>query len=90
MARLSTHVLDTACGIPAAGVVIQLHQVIDSQLRHITSATTNADGRTDQPLSLLNGAIPFASLRTGKGPCGVAAFWVRAIDGLPQMGQRVV
>ena len=36
MARLSTHVLDTARGIPAAGVRVELHAVIDH--RRIPSA----------------------------------------------------
>jgi 5-hydroxyisourate hydrolase len=50
MAKLSTHVLDTGCGVPAAGVAIELHRLIDGQRHPVTSATTNADGRTDQPL----------------------------------------
>jgi 5-hydroxyisourate hydrolase len=50
MARLSTHVLDLARGVPAAGVAIDLHAVEDGARRHITRAVTNADGRTEQPL----------------------------------------
>jgi len=50
MARLSTHVLDLARGLPAAGIVIDLHTVEDGSRRHITRAITNADGRTEQPL----------------------------------------
>jgi len=50
MARLSTHVLDTSRGVPAAGVAIELHQIVNGQRHHIKSAKTNADGRTDQPL----------------------------------------
>src|SRR6202011_1703982 len=49
--RLSTHVLDTHSGRPAAGGAIEL--VALSELgagRVVTRATTNADGRTDQPL----------------------------------------
>jgi len=46
MARLSTHVLDTARGVPAAGVRIDL-RCGDTFLK---SAITNADGRTDEPL----------------------------------------
>ncbi|MBW3630251.1 MAG: hydroxyisourate hydrolase [Gemmatimonadetes bacterium] len=44
--RLTTHVLDTARGIPAAGVLIELRR--ETQL--LKSARTNADGRTDEPL----------------------------------------
>src|SRR5688572_22346364 len=50
MARLSTHVLDTARGAPAAGVRIDVHLVRDGVRHRIASATTNADGRTDAPL----------------------------------------
>jgi 5-hydroxyisourate hydrolase len=46
MARLSTHVLDTAAGRPAAGVRIELYQGD----RKLAEVVTNADGRTDQPL----------------------------------------
>jgi 5-hydroxyisourate hydrolase len=46
MGRLTTHVLDTMRGRPAAGVAISLSR--DGQLA--ASATTNADGRTDAPL----------------------------------------
>jgi len=51
MARLSTHVLDTVKGGPAAGMRIDLHRLDAEGLpRHVTSVTTNADGRTDAPL----------------------------------------
>jgi 2-oxo-4-hydroxy-4-carboxy-5-ureidoimidazoline decarboxylase len=49
--RLSTHVLDTRRGRPAAGVVVELVEVDDEgQTRTITRTSTNADGRTDRPL----------------------------------------
>lgn len=50
MARLSTHVLDTARGLPASGVRIDVHLLRDGTRQRIASATTNADGRTDAPL----------------------------------------
>jgi hydroxyisourate hydrolase len=51
MGRLSTHVLDTARGRPAAGVPIALHRIADDGTRTpIATAITNADGRTDAPL----------------------------------------
>jgi 5-hydroxyisourate hydrolase len=50
MARVSTHVLDTARGAPAAGVRIDLHVVENGARRQVASAITNADGRTDAPL----------------------------------------
>lgn len=50
MGRLTTHILDTANGCPAAGVVIRLF-AIDGERRQIVSTVSNADGRTDRPLA---------------------------------------
>ena len=50
MARLSTHVLDTARGVAADGVRVELHFLGQSGHEQITVATTNADGRTTEPL----------------------------------------
>ena len=50
MARLSTHVLDTAHGVPAAGLRIDLHRLDPTGRTHVITATTNADGRTTEPL----------------------------------------
>lgn len=50
MGRLSTHVLDTANGRPARGVAVTLDRVDGDRLERVTSAVTNADGRTDAPL----------------------------------------
>ncbi len=49
MTKLSTHVLDTALGRPAAGVTIDLHRV-SPERQHLKTTVTNADGRTDVPL----------------------------------------
>jgi 2-oxo-4-hydroxy-4-carboxy-5-ureidoimidazoline decarboxylase len=48
--RLSTHVLDTGRGKPAAGVRIQLFEIGTSARGLLHETITNADGRTDQPL----------------------------------------
>ncbi|MFI4998536.1 MAG: 2-oxo-4-hydroxy-4-carboxy-5-ureidoimidazoline decarboxylase [Reyranellales bacterium] len=48
--RLSTHVLDTHAGRPAAGVAIELFELAGERAHRIASAVTNSDGRTDQPL----------------------------------------
>jgi 2-oxo-4-hydroxy-4-carboxy-5-ureidoimidazoline decarboxylase len=49
--RLSTHVLDTHSGKPAAGIAVELIELSDlGASRVITRAVTNADGRTDTPL----------------------------------------
>lgn len=51
MPGLSTHVLDTAQGKPAAGLDIELFKVGSTGSRQfIKATTTNADGRTDEPL----------------------------------------
>jgi 5-hydroxyisourate hydrolase len=42
MPSLSTHVLDTSVGRPAAGVPVQL---LDSTGGHLADATTDGDGR---------------------------------------------
>ncbi len=47
---LSTHVLDTARGMPAAGVRIMLYRVTGNSHTKIADAVTNVDGRTDAPL----------------------------------------
>jgi 2-oxo-4-hydroxy-4-carboxy-5-ureidoimidazoline decarboxylase len=49
--RLSTHVLDTVRGRPAAGVAVDLHEVVsETETVLVARAVTNADGRTDAPL----------------------------------------
>ena len=50
MARLSTHVLDTSRGTPAAGIEVELHLLDAGDRRLVTTAVTNRDGRTDAPL----------------------------------------
>lgn len=47
---LTTHVLDTARGCPAAGVEIALYRLSGQNHRKIATATTNTDGRTDSPI----------------------------------------
>jgi 5-hydroxyisourate hydrolase len=49
MARLSTHVLDTTKGKPAADLKIELYQINEAR-QHLKTVTTNQDGRTDEPL----------------------------------------
>ncbi|MCV2876864.1 hydroxyisourate hydrolase [Rhodobacteraceae bacterium XHP0102] len=44
---LTTHVLDTATGRPAAGLQIDLYRVTDGDMALIKTVVTNADGRTD-------------------------------------------
>ena len=49
--RLSTHVLDTHSGKPAAGIAVELTELSDLGVSRLVARTvTNSDGRTDQPL----------------------------------------
>jgi 5-hydroxyisourate hydrolase len=51
MGELTTHVLDTARGCPAAGMRIDLMAIeADGTARLLKTVTSNAAGRTDQPL----------------------------------------
>ena len=50
MGHLSTHVLDTAQGCPAAGMQITLQRVSAASTQTLVQATLNADGRTGAPL----------------------------------------
>ena len=47
---LTTHVLDTSRGRPAAGMGIELFRIEEGDLRSLKRVVTNADGRTDAPL----------------------------------------
>nr|WP_295470125.1 hydroxyisourate hydrolase [Mesorhizobium sp.] len=58
--KLTTHVLDTATGKPAAGLEILLYRVSGNSHKKIKSVTTNADGRCDAPL------LAGAEFRTGQ------------------------
>jgi 5-hydroxyisourate hydrolase len=57
---LTTHVLDTARGRPAAGVAIELVRDPDGERSTVASTRTNADGRTDAPL------VPEGALEMGE------------------------
>jgi 5-hydroxyisourate hydrolase len=48
--KLSTHVLDTADGRPAADLKIQLWSIEDNERRLLKEVITNRDGRTETPL----------------------------------------
>ena len=47
---LTTHVLDTARGCPAAGLKIALYRVTGEAREPLRMMVTNADGRTDAPI----------------------------------------
>jgi 5-hydroxyisourate hydrolase len=62
--RLTTHVLDTARGLPAAGVVIELFRLhgegAEERRERLARLVTNEDGRTDRP------ALQGVDLRAGR------------------------
>lgn len=47
---LTTHVLDTALGRPAAGLMIELYRIEGGNRAKLAAMSTNEDGRTDQPI----------------------------------------
>lgn len=47
---LTTHVLDTARGLPAEGVKIELFRIVDTERTLIRTLYTNDDGRTDEQI----------------------------------------
>jgi 5-hydroxyisourate hydrolase len=51
MGKLTTHVLDTAHGCPAAGMGVRLYRLAgDGQAQLLKSVVLNLDGRGDGPL----------------------------------------
>ncbi len=62
MGQLTTHVLDTARGCPAAGLRIALFRIAEAGARpeKILETVTNDDGRCDGPL------LADAEFRTGR------------------------
>jgi len=81
---LTTHVLDTARGLPAAGMALALWRIAqDGGRTRLTAARTNVDGRTDAPL------LAGADFRPGRYELVFAAGeWLRA-EGLVAGAQGV-
>ena len=50
MGRLTTHVLDTMSGTPAADLEVELWRAGGGGWEHLATIATNADGRGDAPL----------------------------------------
>jgi len=48
--RLTTHVLDTARGVPGGDISFVLHRLEGEARIQVASGRTNANGRTDAPL----------------------------------------
>jgi 5-hydroxyisourate hydrolase len=51
MAKVTTHVLDTANGRPGAGMKVEFSVYEGAAWKRLKSITTNKDGRTDEPLA---------------------------------------
>lgn len=75
--RLTTHVLDSHLGRPAAGLIIELWNVTGSPEKLKTTVTNN-DGRVDEPL------LQGTALRTG-----IYELRFRAGDYLHSVGARM-
>ena len=90
MGRLTTHVLDTALGCPAAGLEITLRRTSGEVLKTVR---TNEDGRVDEPLlegaALTSGGyelIFYAGAyldATGQAGTGQGAAGPRFLDEIP-------
>ncbi len=57
---LTTHVLDTASGLPAKGMKVDLYRLEGDSRAHIVMMVTNDDGRTDSPI------LPAADFAVGR------------------------
>ena len=80
MSNLSTHILDTALGRPAAGLPVRLEIEADGGWREVAKGSTNADGRV-VPLLPAGTALAAATYRLTFdvaayfGAAGVASFF---------------
>jgi 5-hydroxyisourate hydrolase len=80
MGHLSTHVLDTMHGRPAAGMAVTLQRVDGERAETIRSLALNADGRADGPL------LDAAAMAAGRYRLrfGVAAYFRALGVALPE------
>ena len=69
---LSTHVLDTAHGTPAAGMVVTLYCRLNGEATLVKAFTLNADGRNPDGMLLDAAALKTANYRL---VFGVAAYF---------------
>ena len=78
--RLTTHVLDTATGRPAAGLRLDLFRLEGATRHHLGGFRTNADGRCDAPL------LAGAALTAGEYEIVFAVGEWRAAQGAAEAG----
>jgi 5-hydroxyisourate hydrolase len=50
MGKLTTHVLDTAHGLPGVGILVELFRLSGNERTRLVGTTTNGDGRCNAPL----------------------------------------
>ena len=55
---LTTHVLDTSLGRPAAGLQIDLYRITGETRTHLITLHTNEDGRTDRQILPAEDFVP--------------------------------
>ena len=84
MGKLSTHVLDTAQGKPAAGVELELYAVDGGERRLLRRERTNADGRCGAPL------LEGEALRAGRYELVFGAGDYFAAQGVAQAEPRFI
>lgn len=84
MGKLSTHVLDTTCGKPGAGVAIELYALEGAQRTLVASAVTNQDGRCAHPL------LEGDTMRPGRYELVFAAGDYFAAQGVPMPEPRFI
>lgn len=79
--KLTTHVLDTMKGRPAASVIIELWRINPETKEKIFLKTvkTNTDGRTDEPL-LINDEFEVGVYEL---VFGIGAYFNRTLDNVP-------
>jgi 5-hydroxyisourate hydrolase len=78
---LSTHVLDTMHGTPAAGMTVELFSVLGSEATLLKRVTLNADGRNPDGPLLDNAAFMRGNYRL---VFGVAAYFRALHADLPE------
>lgn len=80
MSGISTHVLDLARGRPAEGIAVRLERRVGDEWRDVSQATTSADGRVANLVTLDSPLLPGSwRLRFALAPyfaaLGVEAFF---------------
>lgn len=84
MGKLTTHILDTARGVPCAGLRIELFVILSGVRTSVCKRISNADGRCDAPL------LEGAAFATGEYELEFHAGDYFAAQGIDQPSPRFV